>query len=448
MKIKLKKFLEIAKKNLVSVICIVVVAAAITATFWPIGGMLTNLQALADGRASIYSQLQSLDTQARQLPLTDPSKTTQDSLTIFPNEKTYEEGKRVTDSVSKQSMKMVQIVDALNANGHQPLVDRVLPIALSTTDKFHFGDVYKLALSTDPTVSIKTDSKLKDANQPNLRNDILIGGLPPTGTDITAAQKDLWDNVYQMKVITINGVPKNQTEVQAEYNLASSRLPDSMKTDIATKKKIYVDLAAFAINDSVIGVREPTPTDIWFSQLTLWIQQDVANAIAQTNANAKNILDAPVKHLMKLTIPMSPSPYTGAILNTGAAPAAPVPVDNDASQPLTKNLTFSPTGRVSNPMYDVVQFTLVIRVDASQIPNFIQTLGQDRLIDVYNINQVSVDSIDAKSQGYIYGPLPVVQLTLNCEALFMRQWTYPLMPDAIRKLLNIAPPPTAQASAQ
>jgi hypothetical protein len=145
---------------------------------------------------------------------------------------------------------------------------------------------------------------------------------------------------------------------------------------------------------------------------------------------------------------MSPSPYTGAILNTGAAPAAPVPVDNDASQPLTKNLTFSPTGRISNPMYDVVQFTLVIRVDASQIPNFIQTLGQDRLIDVYNINQVSVDSIDAKSQGYIYGPLPVVQLTLNCEALFMRQWTYPLMPDAIRKLLNIAPPPTAQASAQ
>jgi hypothetical protein len=112
-------------------------------------------------------------------------------------------------------------------------------------------------------------------------------------------------------------------------------------------------------------------------------------------------------------------------------------------------MSYSPTGRICNPMFDVVQFTLVVRLDASQIPCFIQTLGQGRLIDIYNINQVSVDSIDAKAAGYIYGPLPVVQLTLNCEALFLREWTFPLMPDAIRTLLNIAPPaPTAQASAQ
>jgi len=444
------KILEVTKKNLFTVICAVVAIAAVVTTFWPLGGMMAGLQTLADGRAAIYTQLEGLQNQSRKLPLTDPTKTTQDDLTQFPNDKMLQEGQRVTDDVGKQSNAMVTFVRDLNAKSHVPLVDQVLPIAISPTAKFHFGDIYKLVLSVDPDESINTDPKLKEANRPNLRNDILNGGLPPTAVDITQAQKDLWDNVYSMRVVSQNGVQKNLPEIQAQYQEASGKLPDSMKTDIATKKKVYVDRDAFAINDTVIGTREPVPSDIWFAQLTLWLQQDIAQAIAQTNANSKSIIDAPIKHLMHLTIPINPTPYVGAVLNTTGTPIPPAAFDNGSSQPLPKNLTVSATGRISNPMYDVVQFTLVLRCDAAQIPTVIQTLGEGRLIDVYNVNQVSVDSIEAKGAGYIYGPLPVVQLTLNCEALFIRDWTVPLMPDTIRRLLSIPPPlpPAGQAVAQ
>ena len=52
-------------------------------------------------------------------------------LGTFPNAKLLEEGQRVTDSVSKQSNAMVTFVRDLNAKSHVPLVDQVLPIAIS-----------------------------------------------------------------------------------------------------------------------------------------------------------------------------------------------------------------------------------------------------------------------------------------------------------------------------
>ena len=90
-------------------------------------------------------------------------------------------------------------------------------------------------------------------------------------------------------------------------------------------------------------------------------------------------------------------------------------------------------------MYDVVQFKLTLNVDASQVPYVIAMLGQNRLIDVYNIDVVTVDSAERAVAGFMYGTAPVVQLNLKCEALFMRQWTAPLMPDRVRVAIGIPP---------
>ena len=37
---------------------------------------------------------------------------------------------------------------------------------------------------------------------------------------------------------------------------------------------------------------------------------------------------------------------------------------------------------------------------------------------------------------FVYGPRPVVTLTLKCESLFLRHWTVAWMPDTIRTLLK------------
>ncbi|HSV13270.1 MAG TPA: hypothetical protein VLI90_03375 [Tepidisphaeraceae bacterium] len=434
------QILEILKKNIFSVVCAVIAIAAVVATFWPIGGMYAQLKTQADQHASMYSQLQGLITKERKLPQTDPAQTTQDPLTIFPNEQTITKGAEATKRVSEESKHMVEFVDKINRDPHNLLVQDALPNPATDTPRFIFGDLYKLVLSMDPAVSIKTEPKLQNAKAPNIRNDILNAGVPPTDVEITTRKNDIWNNDFAPRVITVNGQPVNLPQVQQDFTNRSLTLPDEMKMEVAKTKRIYIAPDALTMNPNVIANNAPAPFDIWYAQLSLWIQQDVATAIAQANAKSKNILDAPVKHFLKLTIPPAPGTYVlQPNTATPGAPPAAAPVEGGDTQPVPKVPAVSATGRVSNPMYDVVQFKLAINVDAAQVPYVIAMLGQNRLIDVYNIDVVTVDSSERANAGFIYGANPVVQLNLKCETLFMRQWTVPWMPDRVRVAIGVPP---------
>lgn len=437
-----EKIIGIIKKNLLSVLCGVVALIAFIAAFWPVGGFFTDLQTTTQRRAAQYGSLQGMLTKPRQLPLTDPSKTQQDPLQSFPTEPIIAAGDKATKDVSAQSKQMVKVVVEMNKAGHSLLVPDSLPSPASDAPKIRFRDLYKLVLSTDPDVSIKTTPQLQAAKQPNLWNDVLNGGVPPTNEEIGEKEKQLWDNEYSIRIIYSNNQAINLPQVQSDYKQAEALVPGQMRSKVATEKKLYISPDAFTLNPNVISPSTPNPFDIWNAQLHLWIQEDVAAAIAQANAKAQNILDAPVKRLLKLSIPLTPTPYVMAPAagNAQAMPPAPQPVENGDIAQLPKALTLSPTGRVSNPMYDVVHFTLVIDVDASQIPFVLASLSQNRLIDVYNMDILSIDPGEQQKLGFLYGSQPVVQLKLQCEELFLREWTVPLMPDSVKKELGIAPP--------
>ena len=53
------------------------------------------------------------------------------------------------------------------------------------------------------------------------------------------------------------------------------------------------------------------------------------------------------------------------------------------------------------------------------------------------MNWTSVDSAERLGEGLVYGDAPVANLQLECEALFMRSWTVPLMPPAVKQSLGI-----------
>jgi hypothetical protein len=221
-----------------------------------------------------------------------------------------------------------------------------------------------------------------------------------------------------------------------------------MKLEVAQQKKVYLAPDALVQNPNVIANNVPATVDIWYAQVALWIQQDVCNAIAQANGKSKSILDAPIKHLIKLNIPQPPAMYTTQLAAASATPGAPpaaAPVEGGDTQTLPKATSDANgiTGRVSNPFYDVIRFQLVLNVEASQVPYVISALSANRLLSVYNMDVVAVDSSERAAAGFIYGANPVVQLNLKCETLFMRSWTAKLMPDAIKTALGIVPAPAA-----
>jgi hypothetical protein len=78
-----------------------------------------------------------------------------------------------------------------------------------------------------------------------------------------------------------------------------------------------------------------------------------------------------------------------------------------------------------------------VDIEADKIPLFLKTLATNRFITVTRLEMNPVDSQAKQMAGYVYGPQPVVTLDLDLEAIFMREWTIPLMPPVIRKALGI-----------
>ncbi len=174
----------------------------------------------------------------------------------------------------------------------------------------------------------------------------------------------------------------------------------------------------------------------------LWVQRDVLAAIKEANQGAKDLTEAPVKRLRKVTVPFT-NPFVAAAGQT-AAPADPTAAA-DAAVP--KVLQASPTGRVSNGMYDVVHLRIEADIEVDRIPHVLRTLAHNRLMTAFHVEAKAIDATEAQLAGYFYGDKPVAAVTLQCEALLLRSWTVPLMPKLVRQQLQIPDPPAPAAPA-
>ena len=305
--------IDFIKKNMLSLGCALVAILAIVALFYPLGGMVDDETQTASQRAANYNSLAGF-TKPRKLPVTDPTKTAADAgdLKEFPNSAINKAGDDIANKLIQQSADALKYIKALSAKDHALLVPAVLPDAASQTTALSFAEVYTRVLSSDPMISgvgdpkatppVAPDQKLLTFSAKNLLNDVLHGSIPPTPKQIEDAADKLYRDVYFPRIYSRNGQPVNKTEVDAEFKLATFKLPRELKEEVARKYKIYVEPRAFEVNPNISVNIAPAPTDIWYAQNALWIQQDIASAIAESNANSTNILDAQVKHLISLQI--------------------------------------------------------------------------------------------------------------------------------------------------
>lgn len=431
--------MEIVKKNLISIICGVVALAAIVAVFvYPLGGFYTALKAKADQRATVQNKIDALIHKNRVFPGFDPNDPTTANLNKFPSQPIISLATNAQKQVTGNADKMVTTALELNERGHGLVLAGSLPTPI-----------------TQP-VAIKFRRTLQDALD-HLRTNELLAGIPPTSEEFNNRADVIWKSM-QKDIVMVDGQPTNLEQVMARYQDRINKLPDEMKKEMATKNKMYIDpLAVMRVSASLpADGNSPTREAIWWSQVAFWVTRDVASAIEDINADARNVTDAPVKNLLALTVPEDFFP--AGIANAAGTPtgsAAPLgrggydaaPADGttpavagslpDPTTPLPDGSTQSPTKRVSNNLFDVVQFKMTLDIEADKIPLFLATLATNRFITVTRMEMNPVDSQLKQIQGYVYGPKPVVTLDLDCEELFMRQWTIKYMPPSIRKALNI-----------
>jgi hypothetical protein len=441
------------KKNILSLSCAVVALLAIGALFYPLGDMIDTLQQSVNEKAGLYNTLAAF-IKPRKLPVNSIDQAEPGPLTGFPNALTIKAGQAAVDKFKAASDETLKRLVDMNQQAHPLMLADELPAPKYEPNFFNFAKLYLLVLSTDPMVTgvPKPDAKPPVPGDPllitnhdlNLQNDVMHGTMPPLPKDIDDAKSALWENTYKPQIQELNGTPVNLQELHDAYSVEALALPLKLNKLVARKFKVYVDQDVFKINAKILPDQKPTPEDIWYAQMQVWIQRDLAMAIADANSSSSCVLDAPVKRV--ITMEVQPAPmYTlqPTATATQGQPVAPAPASESAQ--IAPDFAVSASGRYSNAMYDVVQFKLVVDVDATKVNQFIETLSKGRMITILGENQYSLNAETEAAKNYLYGRGSVVRLELTGETLFFRDWTKPLMPDNVKVYLGLMAPAAGTA---
>ena len=359
--------MELVKKNLTSIICGVVAIVAVVAAFFPLGGYFEELKTKVGQSTSDLNTINGLKSQTFTKPLVDPFSTEAPPLEVFPTTPVIEEGKKAVETMASKSQLILQ--KATQFNKRVPLVRAVLPAPQSES----YSDVGLFK------------RRYWEKQQEWLQ--AMNAVLPPQQNEMQAAQDALWLSDFANRISVVNGVETNRQAIELEFQRRKLVLPDEIKAERARRGSMYYTQqqrgtrAYPKVFDDIprMPLMEkndlPDLTDIWQAQLAIWIQDDIVQAIVDTNsrfgrkeagAAMPNVEGAVVKRIASIQIPKF------YITKNGKTPIA-IPrnlniPDNMKLQPEEPG-QFKPfygngvTGRISNSLYDVVQFNLQVDVD-------------------------------------------------------------------------------------
>jgi len=437
--------MELIKKNWLSIACGVVALIAIIAIFWPISGYYEQLRTEGQQRAALHGQLEGLRNKQRTLPVVPMTEEAQ-PLNEYPTAEIIRWGEELTKGVSRQSQELMQ--RAVSLNRRDLLVPNSLPNPSQAT-AFQFRVEYARRMNYDG--SLDPIAQTREASIPV---QILNAGFPPTREDITIAIEQTRDHIQRNSGIYERGQLTNKLQIDQMIYEETEALPRQMFHEAASKLLMYINPNALTVNQALVGTTAtPDANTIFASQMQLWVQEEISRAMREINSESKDVMGAPIKHLIRLEVVLPPPIQAAATPTTGggfqpfgqaaaAAPmAAPAP---EAGSEIPRDFGYSPTGRVSNPLYDVVNTTVTLRAEADAVPLIVEQLGRNRLQMVTLVERIApVDSSVEAARGFLYGTKGIVEVSIQMESLFLRDWTVQYMPMRIRQALGIVPSPEA-----
>ena len=276
----------------------------------------------------------------------------------------------------------------------------------------------------------------------------LKAGSPPTSLDVSRERDLMEEEREKLKEMGL-AMPT----ADDEKNLAPAETPE-VRAAIrkARQAYIYADRASF--NESPISAstgpmydsrRPPSTEEMWDAQLEVWIQHDVVHAIARINEEAAArvkeegeepwVGNLPIKEL--ISIQLTPD-YIRQDTKGSSSPQSQI---DRAYPPGTWEDVF--TQNKSTDLYELMQFSLRMVVDARDIPMIVSGICQDRFHTPLNVRYQTFTP-DTTWEGKIYGEGSLVTLSIDFETVFFSDLYLAMMPDAVLKELGKVrptPPP-------
>jgi len=360
----------------------------------------------------------------------------------------------VYDRMNQEYTQVFQLAVQLNQQDHAPLDEGLFPDPIGAHKVFEARQMYRRALTqmllpfdpnaryprlnAKPAPTSKSIADQLAQVQKNFLSANFLGAR--TVEDLTPAQ-----------VISLNQHKKRRLR---EFLRDHARSIHMYAQNNITSPQFPFDVGQWSQPDG-----KPQLSDVWEGQVGLWIQQDIAQAIAHTNLvddENTNVINAPIKRLVSIKVVpgyVGLHGVRGAVVgklarsNRSRTPQTQTTVSpGNADTRLPNAFEISPTGRQSNPIYDVRHVWLTVVMDSQQMPVFFENLQQVNFMTILQIQTTDIDEYEQLRHGYFYGSGDSVQLKMLIESIWLRDWTTALMPKTVRHWLGIQDPPDPQAS--
>lgn len=107
--------------------------------------------------------------------------------------------------------------------------------------------------------------------------------------------------------------------------------------------------------------------------------------------------------------------------------------------PITRDFSLSFNGLQTNALFDVLTIDFAIVVETAKLPAVLDAISRFNFNTITNLTVEATDAFAATEQGFYFGGEPVCLATIRMETVWLREWTKPFMPAALRTGLGIAP---------
>ena len=335
------------------------------------------------------------------------------SMTMPPNKATTEALTALLEATAKEAEEVRAKIVAFNQRNKGLLVEGVLPEPESAIVAPERLDAMARAWAR--------------AHAPLIER--LGGGMPP---DAETALRQLREIAFRVEQDMTGGRPDVALtpEQREAFTERMSQERVHLYTSRASRLRFYADRRVFADVAPWTETTSPPLELAWEWQWRYWLQDDLVRAIANANAGAPSLLEAPVKRIERIEI--DPFTYTGTGQGGG-----------DATAEVRRDYSRSITGRSGwpaspNPVYDVRYANMVLLVDSAQLPRLFDAISTTNLMSVIDIDVVDVGDLrEHLRQGFVYtqSPASIVRVTLRVESVWLRDWTSRLMPPRVREAM-------------
>jgi len=425
----MKTVLDWIKGNVLTVIAILVVIGSFVALGMTHSRGAALMERIEERQGEIR-RIENLFQTRVKLPPKDADGPTRER-TITVNRQAIEQLERVYERMDEEYSGIFDYAIQVNREGHVPILDGLFPEPAGPSKPF---DAQRSYLDS---FGLMFESYSPNAVLPRLN----AGGPVPREAleeEIAQVQQDyLQANFFGEKGVA----DLSETEVEKLAELKREAVLKRLESH-ARSIHVYAEDEPsasgypFLVDGWSRQAQAPAIEEIWESQVNLWIQQDIVEAIARANrvsSAESNVMTAPVKRLV--AIEAIEEGYTGitspGLISTGSRLG--LGEARGADSPLPDDFSISSTGRRSNDIYDVRHVKVRLVVDYQRLPELFDAISQVNFMTLLHIEFSQVDEYEALRQGYVYGSGDAVEAVMVIETLWLRDWTTEWMPESVQR---------------